>query len=247
MEVSDASHKAFENQGYLRLRSVFTRTEIEGLKSELTTITADCRFVPTEVDSAMSSDYFLARKSQAVAGFVMNPRLGNIAAKLLNVPRVRLINDVLIGKERNQRATPWHRDSDFWSFEGAGALTFWIPLQDTPLDMAPLRFAVGSHLVPNPRVWYPVVKTFVPLRFPIASPALSIGDITVHHFKTLHGAGRNSHPSARRALVIHLIDADARFLVSRRRGHRAHARRVRWDTLHHGEALPEDLAPLLTL
>ena len=247
MEVSDASRKRFENQGYLRLRGVFTPVEIEKITRELTAVTAECRIVATEVDFAMSSDYFLSRKSKAIASFVMNPRLGNIAAKLLRVPRVRLINDVLIGKERNQRATPWHRDSDFWSFRGAGALTFWIPLQDTPLDMAPLRFAVGSHLVPNPRVWYPVVKTFVPLRFPIASPALSIGDITVHHFKTLHGAVRNSHPSARRALVIHLIDADARFLVSRRRGHRAHARRVRWDTLRHGEALPQDLAPLLTL
>lgn len=237
--------REFQRDGHALIRAFYNADEIARLDDALTRAQEFSSRRDGDVDESLTRDGFLSRQSNEVAAYVMDPKVGALAAKLLGVSRIRLIHDVLLEKGWEQIATPWHRDSDFWSFTGTGALTIWIPLQDTPLSMSPLRYASGSHLAWNPRPLCAVETAFIPIRFRVSSSALALGDVAIHQFKTLHGAAPNHEPRARRALAVHLIDGDARFRSSPKPGHVEHAMRCGWDRLQDGDPFTEDIAPLI--
>lgn len=155
------------------------------------------------------------------------------------------MQNVLFEKGPGQKETPWHRDSEFWRFEGIGALTAWIPLQVTPLSMGSLRYAARSHQVPGAERPHPLRATVIRLRYRVNSSALALGDVTLHHYRTLHGAARNHEPRPRRALAIHLIDGDARYRSPRCENELEHATRCGWTQLSDGDPLPDEIAPLI--
>jgi ectoine hydroxylase-related dioxygenase (phytanoyl-CoA dioxygenase family) len=229
----------------VRLRAVYTLDEIARLDEALTRAQRRISRLPGDADKSLTRDGFLSRHSSKVAAYVMDPKLGALAARLLGTTRIRLIHDVMVEKSLGHGGTPWHRDSDFWSFTGIGALTMWIPLQETPLSMSPLRYASGSHLGCNQHPLHPVEQALIPIRFRVSSSPLAVGDVAVHHFKTLHGAGRNHELRPRRALAVHLIDADARFLFSEDSRHIEHARRCGWDRLNDRDTFTDAIAPLV--
>ena len=237
--------EAFRRDGHVRLRAVFDAVEIARLRAALAAARETPQDVSGEADAQLSRDTFLSRSSPEVAAFALHPRLGALAAALLGARGIRLIHDVALEKAPEHASTPWHRDSDFWSFEGAGALTFWIPLQETPVTMSPLSYATRSHLSRDRRPLLRREKALIPLRFPIATSALNVGDVAVHHYETLHGAGRNRERLSRYAFAVHVIDAEARFRVSSGAGHIEHAGRCGWDRLNDGDRFPDAIAPLI--
>ena len=229
----------------MRLRAVYNATEIERLDAALVEAHDVAERLAGDADEQLARDAFLWRQSQAVAAFALDPRLGALAAELIGAKGIRLIHDVALDKSREHGPTPWHRDSDFWSFAGVGALTMWIPLQDTALSLSPLRYASRSHRERNRRPLHRLEKTLIPLRFRVATSALDIGDVAVHHYQTLHGAPSNRQPRSRRAFAVHLIDADARFRSSTGAGHIEHNRRCGWDRLNDGDLFPDEIAPVV--
>lgn len=236
----------FKRDGHVRLAAVFRAPEISALDRALKEERAHQSQVTGDVDGSLARDAMSSRRSGEIAAFVRDPRLGFIAAQLLGTRSVRFIQDVLFEKNSTQSQTPWHRDSDFWSLTGVGALTLWIPLQNTSLSMSPLRFATGSHRATDPRPLRAIQKWGIPLRYRIASSALALGDATVHHYKTLHGAARNKEAgTARRSFAIHLIDGEAFVRSPRFQGQFEHAVACGWDRLRDGDRFTDDIAPLI--
>ena len=60
---------------------------------------------------------------------------------------MRLYHDQALYKEPSGGITPWHADQYYWPLNTDRCCTAWIPLQDTPLEMGPLAFSPGSHMV----------------------------------------------------------------------------------------------------
>ena len=235
--------RTFQSAGHVRLDAFYRTDEITTLAGELFRARANRADGPG-VDS-FSRNVFLSRNSAYVSTFVTDPRLGELAAELLGCRRIRFMQDVM-HEIPDKQHTPWHRDSDFWSFSGAGALTIWIPLQDTPLEMSPLRYATGSHFVTDPRPLRPLQRASIPLRFRVSTAPLRLGDVGVHHFKTLHGADRNHAAGrTRSALSIHLIDADALVRTARFPRQVSHSARCGWDRIQDGGRFTDEVAPLI--
>ncbi len=241
--ATPAERGAFTSDGFVVLRGLYAPSDVERLDAALAA--SERSAVAGDNDRQLRRDSFFWRRSPEVAAFACDPLLGAVAASLLDARGVRLIHDVLLEKARGQTPTPWHRDRDFWSFAGRGALTIWIPLRRTPRRMGPLRYARGSHRVrdlgPLPRSR----KLLIPARFDVASYDLEAGDAVAHHYATLHSAGRNATNEMRRAFAIHLVDADARYVASNAPGHVEHARRCGWDTLTDRAAFTDEIAPRL--
>jgi ectoine hydroxylase-related dioxygenase (phytanoyl-CoA dioxygenase family) len=227
----------------VRLRSLYDADEIATLNDAL--LRARGNRLAGTVDKSLTRDKFLSRRSSEVSAFVRDPRLAAMAAERLGCRRIRFMQDVMLEKDGEQVQTPWHRDSDFWSFSGIGAITMWIPLQDTSLAMSPLRYASRSHLERDPRPIRAIQKACILLRFRVTSSALALGDVAVHHFKTLHGAARNSDTRPRRCLAVHLIDADARVRAPRYPAQVEHPVVCGWDRLQDGDRFTDDIAPLV--
>ena len=241
----EATTQTFSRDGHVRLRAFFGADEIVRLGRALTVAKTRKSRLDGDADDSLTRDMFLSRFSDEVRAFVRNPRIAALAAELLGCRRIRFMQDVMMEKDGEQTETPWHRDSDFWSFSGGAALTLWIPLQDTSAAMSPLRYASGSQHTDDPHPMHALEKACIPLRFRVASSGLHLGDVAVHHYKTLHGAARNESGRSRRSLTIHLIDADAIVRAPRFPGQFEHAARCGWDRLTDGDRLSDEIAPLI--
>ena len=85
-------------------------------------------------------------QDETVREFAFSARLARIAAELMGVNGVRIYHDQALYKEPGGGFTPWHADQFYWPLSNSNTCTAWIPLQDTPLELGPLSFSVGSHV-----------------------------------------------------------------------------------------------------
>ncbi len=140
----------------------------------------------------------------------LSRRLGDIAARLLDVDAVRLYHDNVLSKESGCGRTPWHRDSDHYPLDSTAVVTSWIPLRDLPSAMGPLacvsreaaaRAVAGRPDSPHRRSFDGLVTAR--LRAcgvrPDATP-FRAGEVSFHAVDCLHTAGANRTTEPRRVL-----------------------------------------------
>jgi hypothetical protein len=232
---SQMEHDEFKRNGHVVIRRAFSPRAVALLSEALKRLNP-----PHSPDGQPPS--FMWKQSPEVWAFIFDPRVGGLAADLLDVSGVRLIHDVLFQKRGREKGTTWHRDSDFWRFSGGGALTMWIPLQDTTAEMA-LRYVTGSHAVPDRRLLRRFEKAALSARYRTARSPLALGDVAIHHYGTLHGSTRYGGSGLRRSLAIHVIDAEARFAAPINVYQERHNRDCSWDQLAPGDPFTDDIAP----
>ena len=241
-ELKPGDVKRFKRDGHLIIRRAYDPEMLLALSDKLEAARGESA-LEKDPEARKDPNAFFWRRSPEIAKFVLDAGLGEAVTDLLGIDGTRLIHESLFEKKKGSSHVKWHRDSFFWSFAGRGAVTVWIPLQDTPLSMSPLRYASGSHLAKNTHVLKPYERFMVPFRYPIAVSPLKLGDIVIHHYETLHGAARSKETATRKALSLHLFDADARVVHSQEKGPLEHAVRCRWDRLEAGAPFPENIAP----
>jgi ectoine hydroxylase-related dioxygenase (phytanoyl-CoA dioxygenase family) len=148
------------------------------------------------------------------------PRL---VADVLGSERLWLYEDSVLIKEAGSTVeTRWHTDDGYFHVEGEQLATVWLPVDPAPLDAGALRFVRGSHrgherfrptlfVTDDP---IPGTAGEQPPHVDSGDPRvfgfdLAVGDLTVHHARTLHAAGPNRTDQPRRALSIRYCGDDA--------------------------------------
>jgi ectoine hydroxylase-related dioxygenase (phytanoyl-CoA dioxygenase family) len=156
----------------------------------------------------------LWRQDETFKSFATRSPVPGIVGRLLNSSKVNLYDDAVFVKEPcSDERTAFHQDLSYFCAEGAQMCTTWIALDNVTKDTGALQFVQGSHL------WK---KTFKPNQFTNNAPQdntegvavpdyseddqgqtilsfdLKPGDMTVHHTRTIHGAGSNNSRTVRR-------------------------------------------------
>ena len=149
--------------------------------------------------------------------------LAEAASVLLDVPSIRLYQDAVFWKRTDDGPTPWHVDARMAPFDTTNFITFWIPLQDIPVDGTALTFCSKSHADFALPYWNPVSEaddridgmtsewTRLEQRYPerlVHYMPMQLGDVTFHSGWTLHCANNNESRD-RMALAISYVDASA--------------------------------------
>lgn len=172
-------------------------------------------------------DTDLSARIREIRSFSMSQAAGEIAAALLKSDQVRLFGDQLFVKEPGTRErTAFHQDASFFPIDGEQCCVFWIPVDPVTEEIGAMQYVRGSHrshTVFKPNVF--VSQTELPgsegVRLPdiegnpdlydIVSFDVEPGDIIVHHYRTIHGAGGNrSRYQVRRALSVRYCGDDIR-------------------------------------
>lgn len=184
------------------------------------------------------------RESDAFRRFSCHPTLGHIAGDLLRSSTVRLWEDSALVKEPGtQERTAWHQDMSYFHVEGEQVCTMWIPLDVVSVESGAVRFVVGSHRwshVHRPNLFVSTMPipgtegTEVPDidaleaagDVDVVSFDTAPGDLTVHHARTVHGAGPNTTDRWRRAISIRFCGEDARYRLRPGAPLKAHHRQV---------------------
>ena len=154
----------------------------------------------------------------------LSPRIGDLAARLLDVHAVRIYHDNALSKEPGCGRTPWHHDAEHFPFTPAQAVTAWMPVTAIPDAMGPLSFAVGTAVQPMlaDLAFDKVGTTYDEAvsarlqaeRVRVVSTPYAVGEVSFHSSACFHTAGANRTVTPRRALAttylpdgVRVIDA----------------------------------------
>lgn len=146
---------------------------------------------------------------------VLSPRMGMIAAALMEVDGVRLYHDQALFKEAGGGITPWHADQYYWPLASDKTITAWIPLQATPLEMGVLEFSAGSHQIKQGRDMMisdeserKIDEVLRVTDFDHIIEPFDIGEVSFHSGWIFHRAGANLTEHTRKVMTIIYMDKD---------------------------------------
>lgn len=161
---------------------------------------------------------------RAIAEQVLSERTGRLAAQLVGWDGVRLLQDNCIWKPPGTKSLGMHQDGSYLDYvDPPEMVTCWIALDDTSAEAGTITFAAGSHLWPRqpenrgefhaPPDWLEPARRSAPpgeeLR--LEPVVVKAGGASFHHHNVFHGSGPNTATVHRRAVISHLVRADARF------------------------------------
>lgn len=157
--------------------------------------------------------------NRAIMTAVANPRLGELAARVMKAEMiqawwVQLLMKPPVAPEGNFNTNVgWHQDGQYWDCwePDSEVFTAWLALSDVTEEAGAMHFVPGSHtwglldqgdfyaqelegqIKPPPgKSWCEV------------SGALPPGGVSFHHNRTLHASGPNRSGTPRLSLAIHL-------------------------------------------
>ena len=215
--------ESFRRDGFVKIPQVLSGDTIRYYEAEITSklIELNTLHLPMEERSTYQKAFLqvtnLWPHSDRIRQLVQSRRLAQIAANLLEVPRVRLFADQGLYKEPGGGITPWHADQYHWPLSSDRSITVWIPLQATPIEMGPLSFAVGSHqrdlgrdLGISDESEAFIQRSLAAADFRVEDSGYELGEVSYHLGWTFHRARPNQSNEPRRVMTIIYVDADNR-------------------------------------
>jgi ectoine hydroxylase-related dioxygenase (phytanoyl-CoA dioxygenase family) len=176
-----------------------------------------------------------------IKALVLSKRLGQIASELMECSGVRLYHDQALFKEPGGGITPWHADQYYWPLETDKTVTAWIPLQEIPLEMGPLEFSAGSHVITEGRELEigdeSEIKIEQRLRvtdFAHVIEPFDPGEISFHSGWVFHRAGANTTNQMRKVMTIIYMDSNMKLKAPENKNQQAD-----WDTWCPGATVGE--------
>jgi ectoine hydroxylase-related dioxygenase (phytanoyl-CoA dioxygenase family) len=159
-----------------------------------------------------------------IAAQVLSERTGRVACELMGWDGVRLLQDNCIWKPPGAKSLGMHQDGSYLDYlVPPEMITCWIALDDTSAEAGTITYAAGSHRWPRspenrgefhaPADWLAPVERSCPPgeKVRLVPLAVRAGGAAFHHFNTFHGSGPNTATVHRRAVISHLVRADAEF------------------------------------
>jgi ectoine hydroxylase-related dioxygenase (phytanoyl-CoA dioxygenase family) len=240
---------AYARDGVVCVRGVLDPGEValaaEGIEAVLTAPSALVQVASGAGDPGrFTEDFCRWTDVPAIERLARSSRVPEIAAALLDTPRVRLYHDhVLVKEGGTAQRTPWHQDQPYYNVDGRG-ISAWIPVDPVPAAGC-LELLAGSHAGPwlMPRTfltgearWFPEGSLAeLPdieadrAAFDVRSFDLQPGDAILFDFLTVHGAPGFPFAGRRRVLSLRYLSEEVR-----------HAPR-RWRTSPPFEGLADEL------
>ncbi len=206
---------SYQRDGYIQLNDVFTGQDLADFRNAVAeAVKEDTKNLdPNRVKNSYEQIFIqcvnLWTRYPTVKPFVLSPRLGKIAARLMGTP-ARIWHDHALFKEPHTGAkTPWHQDTPYWPHaQKMHQLTIWVALRDATIQNGCMSFIPGTHRMfdiepvnlANPQDLYDVAPQTKGLK-PVTCE-LKAGSVTVHNGMTFHYAGPNRSDGFREVIAI---------------------------------------------
>ncbi len=201
--VTDEQIAFFQENGFIKLKQVFSPGAVMRLRAEL------LRLLQAEFDTNPDEgavDRFLSMEmvwpdNPLLKAYVTSPRVAQISAQLLGVDAVRLYHDNVLAKQPRCGRTPWHYDEHHFPLDTNDVVTAWAPAQAIPLAMGPLAFAypLDVHELVNNVTFEKsgtgydrgVAEVFARNNVAVDETPFEIGEVSFHHNLSFHTAAGN--------------------------------------------------------
>ncbi len=235
--LTEQQIQSFRERGYVKLKHVLSPETIEHYGKAITEEVK--RLNQQTLPMSQRNTYQRAflqvmniwRQSDVVKEFAFSKKLARIAAQLMGVKGVRMYHDQALYKEPGGGFTPWHADQYYWPFSNSNSCTVWVPLQETPKEMGPLAFSVGSHRVEAGRDLEisdesekKIQQMLSERNLPMDDDRFDLGEVSYHYGWTYHRAGPNTTEKPRAVMTIIYVEDGIRIAPHTNRAHPADMR-----------------------
>lgn len=206
---------------YIKLKNVLDRPTLDYFNSVITNQVAKMKTAEVPLDQrdtygkAFLQLFNLWREDDEVKKLVFSKRIAKIASDLMQASGSRLYHDQALFKEGGGGITPWHADQYYWPLSSDKTVTAWIPLQSTPLEMGPLEFSAGSHVIVEGRELAigdesenAINQRLRVTDFRHVIEPFDAGEISFHSGWVFHRAGANTTLDMRKVMTIIYMDKD---------------------------------------
>ena len=211
--VTNSQRLDFRKNGFIKLPNVLSDGAVARLRQELLQLLEQSFRPKTNINdnNRFLSLEMMWLQNTLLKSYVLSPRIAKISADLLGVESVRLYHDNALAKEPGCGRTPWHCDDDHFPLATQDVVTAWIPAQPIPSAMGPLAFA-------KPLSVFELVKdidfnkfdtsydkqiaaVFKSNNVAIDDSPFALGEVSFHHNRSFHTAGRNKTTRTRVVLA----------------------------------------------
>ena len=235
----DIDHDAWHDNGFViaeRLLDINRITELHDAFDDLFHGRFETGVQPDEVNwQHGTGDPSLTRQicngwkaDRRIARVVLNNTLGELVGTLMDWPGVRIMIDNVLWKPAGARSLAHHQDSAFLSwFTPSDLCTCWIALDTTSANGGTLELVKGSH---RWALGKPEGEFHGPEDYrehmnkaamaenetvEIVPVEVAAGGGSFHHGHTWHGSGENRGKEPRRAIVLHAMRSDVRYVPTK--------------------------------
>lgn len=222
--LSEEAVNSYHEQGFVHLPRVFDDDEVTSAREAAEELLEKHGPQLWGVEGAVQVHYVEAawRKDERLRAMALHPRITGIAERLSGGPLRLYGTDVLAKEPHEHLSTVIHDDEAGLPLSGLSrTLTAWIALVDVTVERGCLTFVPGSHRRTeadrlshvNSFDEYREMEDVWPefLWRPRVSVPVRAGDVTFHHFRTVHMAGTNDTDQRRLSFAAVYMDADARY------------------------------------
>ena len=210
----------FQLEGVVKIPQVITKPEAERFRQSAMQVLNQMQ---TEAPNNYAGKAFHQKiniwcQDEIMRELTFHPNLTAIATRLAGT-KLRVWHDHILAKMPELSApTAFHQDLVKWPYDRKSmALSAWVALQDTTIEMGCMSFLPGSHKLMNMRDIHTSdqegwKKEMPDLQWwPRLAIPLQVGDCTFHHGLTFHSAGANLSEQWRVAHVVIFVDAYATY------------------------------------
>lgn len=224
----------FQTQGFLNGGKLVDDATVEILQSEITRVIAERNRsdIPQAVlnrnlskndASPVWQIVNIWQASEAFRKLVNDKRVATAIAQLTGASEVRIWHDQIQYKPAQVGGVNmWHQDAPYWPILAPMTeVSAWIALDDVDEDNGCMSMVPGSHRWGNNIDFLHSLKNYedMPKRFEnhsieIVRCPVKQGEVHFHHALTWHGSHANTSGRPRRAIAIHYMTQDTRFVAS---------------------------------
>jgi ectoine hydroxylase-related dioxygenase (phytanoyl-CoA dioxygenase family) len=211
----------YQKNRYIKLKNVFDAETLAYYGDKISQKVAELNKNDKPLDQrdtygkAFLQIFNLWLQDDVIKEFVFSKRLAKIAADLMQTEGVRMYHDQALYKEAGGGITPWHADQYYWPLSSDKTITAWIPLQAVPLEMGPLEFSAGSHVIVEGRELaigddseVLIQKKLRVTDFKHVIEPFDLGEVSFHSGWVFHRAGANQTDEMRKVMTVIFMDKD---------------------------------------
>jgi ectoine hydroxylase-related dioxygenase (phytanoyl-CoA dioxygenase family) len=227
----------FAEQGYLRGPRILSDATIEELQAETLRVIRDrddatkpqpvmCHNMHGDPGAAIWQIVDIWMASDAFRQLVLGDTVASLVAQLMpTANELRIWHDQIQYKPAvSGGELQWHQDSPYWGIltPKDQQVTAWIALDDVDVDNGCMQMVPRSHAWGNAIEFLHTVKRIDDMRqvkefqgHPVEVKACPVrrGEIHFHHSLTWHGSGANKSGRPRRAIALHFVTDQSRYLA----------------------------------
>lgn len=232
--LTKAQVQQFKQNGYLNGGKILDDDIVDTLRAEIMRVIEerDRADIPQPVlnrnlgkseDAPVWQIVNIWQASEPFKALIAHPQIVTGIAQLTDADELRIWHDQVQYKPPQVGGVNmWHQDAPYWPIiEPMTEVSAWVALDDVDVDNGCMSMVPGSHLWGNNIDFLHTLKDYRDMpgefegrKIEVVPCPVKKGEVHFHHALTWHGSHENTSGRPRRAVALHYMTGDTRYVAS---------------------------------